>query len=210
MLEVTRVRKVFNRRVIFSDVSFRVESGSVFAIAGRNGSGKSTLLKLLAGILPPSKGSMRLFIDGKEISPERHFSHLGFVAPYFQLYEEFTAGENLRFCKSVRGLRASTGEMNALLSKVKLADRENDIVSTFSSGMKQRLKYACALLPKPEVLLLDEPSANLDGEGKRIVMDILREQRARGIALIATNEPEEVLWSDASVDLNVSVPVTRS
>jgi heme exporter protein A len=92
-------------------------------------------------------------------------------------------------------------EAQQLLASVGLAGREDDLVSTYSSGMRQRLKYACALLHQPPVLLLDEPSANLDAAGAQMVERILAQQRERGLVVLATNDPREVAWGDRVIRL---------
>ena len=89
-----------------------------------------------------------------------------------------------------------------------LASRAHDFVRTFSSGMKQRLKYACALLHDPPILLLDEPTANLDAEGHSIVRTIIDEQKRRSLVIVATNETEEVMWCCQAIDLDLSTNPT--
>jgi heme exporter protein A len=127
---------------------------------------------------------------------------VGFVAPYLQLYDEFTALENLRLLRRIRGIRTSDETMLALLRRVNLFDRRNDFVRTYSSGMKQRLKYAFALLHEPPVLLLDEPASNLDDEGIATVRQIIEEQKKKGILIIATNEQHDAELCQQTIDLN--------
>ncbi len=194
--------KLFSRRVIFSGVSFEVSSSEVIAITGRNGSGKSTLMKMMAGVLSPTKGTVALTIDGKPVSPEDRFWHVGFVAPYLNLYDEFTGTENLKFFRDVRSSIATDEELAELLDLVNLSLRKNDDVRTYSSGMKQRLKYAFALLHKPPVLLLDEPRSNLDTEGIATVYNIIKRQKEHGIVVIATNDAEDLSHCSREVNLD--------
>ncbi|MBI3364748.1 MAG: ABC transporter ATP-binding protein [Ignavibacteriae bacterium] len=191
-LRLNKVSKSFNRRMIFSDISFILRTGESLTITGRNGSGKSTLLKIIAGILTPSQGRVEIDSEGSTIPASTHYSMLGFVSPYLQLYDEFTALENLEIIQQIRGVRPSRDELRALLDRVGLNRRGDDLLRTYSSGMKQRMKYAAAIAHHPSILLLDEPTSNLDSEGKAIVREIVKEQQQRGIVIAATNETEEI------------------
>jgi heme exporter protein A len=202
LFEVNNLEKLFNRRKIFSGVNFSLHESQSLAIVGRNGSGKSTLLKILAGVLSATKGETSLKIHGDRIKPEDVFQYIGMVAPYLQMYDEFSAFENLQIVRNIRGLDVAPQRLTGLLERVNLAHRRHDIVRTFSSGMKQRLKFAFALLHQPPVLLLDEPSSNLDAEGIASVHGIVEEQKTKGIIIIATNDAEEMKLCDHHIDLN--------
>jgi len=204
-VEARGIRKVFNRRVIFRDVSFSLEEGKVLLVTGRNGSGKSTLVKIVSHVLSPTAGSVT-FTDGGGPVKGAVARHLGLVSPYLQLYDEFTASEHLDMAMTLRGLRPDPAGADALLERVGLFPRRNDPVRTYSSGMKQRLKYAFALLHRPAVLLLDEPMSNLDAEGIGMVRGVMDEQRAAGILVVATNDLTDLERYDERVDLNGGKP----
>jgi len=189
-LKVSGLKRVFSRRTVFSGIDFEIGENDSMAVTGRNGSGKSTLLKILAGVLSPSRGSIDLSLDAKPVSNDLRYRYVGFVAPYLQLYDEFTAIENLEFFRRVRGLQKNLPVV-PLLERFGIADRKDDPLRTFSSGMKQRVKYAFALLHQPPVLLLDEPTSNLDAAGIDVVYRIIEEQQQRGIVIVATNNAEE-------------------
>lgn len=191
-LVATDLRKTFNRRVIFDGVSITLDPGQTLLITGRNGSGKSTLVKILAGVLSPSKGS----VSGAG-SP-------GLVSPYLQLYDEFSAAENLQLAMSLRGLPYDRERGEDLLRRVGLAARKDDPVRTYSSGMKQRAKYAFALMHRPVVLLLDEPMSNLDADGIAIVRSIMTDHREGGILVVATNDLTDIDRYDERIDLNAA------
>lgn len=195
-LEVTALRKDFNRRPVFSDVSFTLRTGQTLAISGRNGSGKSTLLKIIASLLSQTSGSVDLTVGGKAVPPRWTFRHTGMVAPYLHLYEEFTALENLALIDKIRGSVHTEAEYLSLLAMVSLERRKHDVVRTFSSGMKQRLKYALAWMERPGLLLLDEPRTNLDADGIAMVKSLFDRQRADGIVIVATNEEEDAVMCD--------------
>ena len=199
------IEKKYNRRKIFSNINFALRENDSLAITGRNGSGKSTLLKIISGALSPTEGEISLTIENKNVAASDRFTLVGFVAPYLQLYDEFTALENLRLLRRIRGIRTSDETMLALLRRVNLFDRRNDFVRTYSSGMKQRLKYAFALLHEPPVLLLDEPASNLDDEGIATVRQIIEEQKKKGILIIATNEQHDAELCQQTIDLNKQI-----
>lgn len=190
-ISAKELRKDFNRRPVFSGVSFDLRAGDTLAVSGRNGSGKSTLLKIVASLLSPTSGTCSMTVGGTIVPPRLMFRHIGMVAPYLQVYEEFTALENLQIIDRIRGGAHSGGEYLKLLGMVSLEKRKHDVVRTFSSGMKQRLKYALAWMADPSLLLLDEPRTNLDAEGIAMALQLFDEQRAAGIVIIATNEQED-------------------
>jgi heme exporter protein A len=200
-LQLSAVAKHYRRRPVFSEVSVRISRSETLAVTGPNGSGKSTLMKIIAGVLTPSNGTVTLTVDGAVVAPERHFAHLGFVAPYLQMYDEFSAWENLRTVCRIRGLDAADESLLGLLRTVRLADRRNDPVRTYSSGMKQRLKYAFALVHRPALLLLDEPGANLDEDGAAMVSEIIAAHRREGIVVVATNDRAEAAACDRTLDI---------
>jgi len=201
-LRAEGLSKTFNRRMIFSGISFELRDGESFAIAGRNGSGKSTLLKILSGILSPTKGRSILHIDNREVAAGSVYAHLGFVSPYLQLYDEFSGVENLEMFSKIRGRLIQREIIDKLLDRVNLSQRGRDPVRTYSSGMKQRLKYAFALMHTPPLLLLDEPTSNLDREGIDTVYQLMEEQSKRGILIIATNDAEDLRQTSRVLDLN--------
>ena len=202
-LVARNLKKAFNRRVIFQDVSFTAGVQQILLIAGRNGSGKSTLVKILADVLSPTEGTVDLEPRARAMFGARS-NMVGFVAPYMMLYDEFTARENLQMALTIRAMRPDKSYINELLSRVGMANRMDDQVRTFSSGMKQRVKYAFALVHHPPILLLDEPMSNLDEEGIGMVRDIMDEHRQMGILVVATNDLTDIHHHDIRVDLNAA------
>jgi heme exporter protein A len=199
-LSGTRLKKVFNRRVIFQDISFSVEPTQTLLITGRNGSGKSTLVKMLCGLLTPTAGTIQFGRDaGGEVD---RLSSVGLVSPYLQMYDEFSAEENLTMSLSIRGLRPNRERAEQMLERVGLHARRRDLVRTYSSGMKQRVKYAFALIHSPSILVLDEPMANLDAQGIQMVRRIMEEHREGGILAVATNDLTDVEKFDEQVNLD--------
>jgi heme exporter protein A len=130
------------------------------------------------------------------------YHHLGFVTPDMSLYAELTALENLSFFASLRGLQLSDDDLHERLAEVGLRERADDLLGDFSSGLKQRLKLAFAVLHRPALLLLDEPSTNLDAAGVEIVERLIRDQKQRGVVVLATNNAEELKHGDQILRLN--------
>lgn len=191
-LTVDGVGHRFGALVLFRQLSFALDGGERLAITGANGSGKSTLLRILAGVLTPTAGTVTLAVDGRVVPRAERPLRTGLVAPYFNVYDGLTARENLGFVAAVRRLDAAATRIDDALDAVGLAGRADDRVGTYSSGMKQRVKYAATLLTAPPLLLLDEPSANLDAAGLDMVDAVMARQRARdALLVVATNVPAE-------------------
>lgn len=185
-LQLDGLTKIYGRRLLFQDVSASVAPGQTLIVTGANGAGKSTLLRIVAGLTRPDEGAVRLLdMDG----PAR----LGYAAPDVHPYAELTAAENLAFFRRLRGLADDGKEDAELLARVGLGRaRGGDPVGAYSSGMRQRLRLALSLLGEPPVLLWDEPTATLDGNGEARVEDILAAHGAAGgLAVIATNDADE-------------------
>ena len=191
-LEVTRLTKYFCRRLIFNNLNFNFVNSGIYGISGPNGSGKSTLVKILAGIISANKGKVKHSFNGKEIIEENIHNHIGFVSPYLVLYEEFSAEENLLMFAKIRGVEYNKQRVDYLFEKFLLLKRKDDFVKTYSSGMKQRLKFIFALMHSPKLIILDEPTSNLDDEGKNSVYEIIREEAKENIVLIASNEKNDL------------------
>jgi len=184
--------KTFGRRLIFSGLNFEFSKKGIYGISGPNGSGKSTLVQIIAGLISPSAGKVRHIMEAKDIPPEKLHNHIGFVSPYLVLYEEFTALENLELFAKIRNVHFNTEKIEYLLKVFLLYERKDDLVKTYSSGMKQRMKFIFAMMHSPRLLILDEPTSNLDDEGKESVYRITREQGSDSIVLIASNERSDL------------------
>lgn len=191
-LEVNQLTKYFGRRLIFSNLNFKFIDNGIYGISGPNGSGKSTLVKILAGIIGANKGNVKHILNGKEIIEENIHNHIGFVSPYLVLYEEFSAEENLMMFAKIRGVKYDRELVHYLFEKFLLMKRKDDFVKTYSSGMKQRLKFIFALMHSPQLIILDEPTSNLDDEGKNSVYELIRERGKKNIVLIASNEKNDL------------------
>jgi heme exporter protein A len=182
-------------------VSFEVSGPLAVSVTGPNGSGKSTLLRIVAGLLRPSAGACELYSAGVEIARGARRDHVGLATPDLSFYEEFTVGENLVFAAEARGLADPRGRVRESLEQVGLWVRAGDRADALSSGMRQRLRLAFALLHRPPVLLLDEPGSHLDDDGRAMVARLVGEHRSQGLVLIATNDEREWKLADRKIEL---------
>ncbi len=153
-VEASSLNKSFGRRLIFNDLQFKFNQAGVYGISGPNGSGKSTLVKIIAGILGASKGKIVHKLNDKEISEENLHDHIGFVSPYLILYEEFSTYENMKLFAQIRGVKFNQDRVDYLLNKFLLFKRKDDLLKTYSSGMKQRVKFIFALMHSPQLIIL--------------------------------------------------------
>ncbi len=195
-IDAKNVSKNFTHRRVLREVSFSLTTGESLAVIGRNGSGKTTLLRILAGLTRPSKGKINFSNADKKLDKNALRGLLSYVGPEMTLYDALSAEENLRFFATMRGEVLDNSRIDTILADVGLEGRGSDKYGAYSSGMKQRLKYAVALLNQPQFLLLDEPTANLDEDGKKIIADIIARQKESGIVVIATNERGEYAFAE--------------
>ena len=201
-LNVSGIGKHYGDALLFKDISFRLNLGDVFAIVGWNGSGKSTLLRIIAGLVRPSAGRIEMFYNDEPIPKESRRQFVGMVAPALSLYDELTGLENMEFFCRVRGVDCNRNNCLEIIDGVGLAEHATKICGDYSSGMKQRLKLAQALLHKPPLLLLDEPGCNLDSKGIKVVEGIISKQRQLGVTVIASNEKREADYADKAINLS--------
>ena len=187
-IDIQGVRKAFGANVILNHVDLSLATGEVLTLLGPNGSGKTTLLKILATLIKPSSG--RGHVAGfdllTEVEPIRQ--RVGFLAHGSYVYEDLTAEENLRFWATMAGLPADGGALRQALAAVELEPVAGERARTFSSGMKRRLALARTLLGAPRLLLLDEPFAGLDQQGKKWLEEALLAFKGKGgTVLMATH-----------------------
>lgn len=191
-VDVIRLVKFFGRRMVFDGVNFKFSAGNIYGVSGPNGSGKSTLAKIIANLISPTRGSVIHKEGDKVIEAEQLHNYLGFVSPYLYLYDEFTADENLIHFSNIRGINFQRDKSEFLLNEVNLFERRNDLVRGYSSGMKQRLKFIFALLHEPRIIILDEPTSNLDNDGKKIVCRLIENEGKNNLVIVASNEDSDL------------------
>jgi ABC-2 type transport system ATP-binding protein len=184
MIETKDLRRSFRNIEAVAGITFGVTKGEIFGLLGPNGAGKTTTIRLLTGQIDPGGGSAR--VAGCDVVREREAlkARIGVVFEEQNLYERFSARDNLRFNCWIYNLPES--RVDEMLELVGLRDRARDKVRTFSSGMKQRLMVARALLHRPQVLFLDEPTRGLDPIAARDVRNVIRGLSHEGMTILLT------------------------
>jgi ABC-2 type transport system ATP-binding protein len=196
-VEFERVRKVFGESVAVDGLDVRIAEGSIHGLLGPNGSGKTTCIRALCGLLQPTSGLVRLLGADARADRARLRPQLGYMPQRPALYEELTARENLEFFARGQSVEDPLARAGELLELVDLAQRGDDPVYGFSGGMKQRVSLACAMVHRPPVLLLDEPTAGVDPLLRRRMWETFGSLRDRGITLVvSTNQLDEALHCD--------------
>ena len=178
--ELRDVSHVYSGTPVLRHVEARLETGRCGLLLGENGAGKSTLLRIVAGLLRPSFGSVTAW--GGPVENGR--ARIGYMAHAPMLYDEFTALENLRYFAALYGPGGLSPE--EALAAVGLNPRLPQPVRAYSQGMRQRVSLARVLLPRPDLLLLDEPFSNMDAASAQAMLDMLAKERDRGCAIVLT------------------------
>lgn len=189
--------KRYNREWIFRHFNYKFLPGGHYAITGSNGSGKSTLLQVLAGSVMHSEGLIEYMNAAKII--EAPFSYLSVAAPYLELIEEMTATEFLSFHQV---FKPSKKPITEALMEVGLASAATKQIRYYSSGMKQRLKMAQAFFCMSPVLLLDEPTTNLDMDGIALYHHLIQTYAREKLVIISSNDPQEYNFCKEVIAIN--------
>ena len=196
-----KVGKRYNYEWVFKAISFQFHSGTSYAILGANGSGKSTLLQIIAGNLSPSEGKVNYTLHEKKIEVENIFRSTGFSAPYLELIEEFSLEEMISFHEKFKPFSPVLSK-NKVMEILGMEKSKGKMLKNFSSGMKQRVKLALAILSDVPVVLLDEPATNLDEQGvswyKNLVNDFSKER----LLIVCSNQLQEYDFCKEQLNLH--------
>jgi ABC-2 type transport system ATP-binding protein len=189
LLEVRALRKRYGAHVALDGISFEVATGEILGLLGPNGAGKTTLMSIVAGLSQLSGGEVRL--QGEPFTQRRKdLRHLiGVVPQDLAIYNELTARENLRFFGQLYGLGGATLErrVDEVLAAIALSDRADQRAGTFSGGMKRRLNLGAALVHRPALLLLDEPTTGVDPQSRNHIFEEVRRLNAAGLTIVYTS-----------------------
>lgn len=189
--------KRYNREWIFRHIEYEFIVGKKYAITGSNGSGKSTLLQVIAGSLMHNEGSVEMH-NGQLLSNEQHYQHISIATPYLELIEEMTALEMLRFHSTFKQLILPAAE---ILQIVNLQASANKQIRYYSSGMKQRLKLALAFFSKTPILLLDEPTTNLDEDGIALYHQLIKNYTTNKLVIVCSNDKQEYSFCEEVLEV---------
>jgi len=187
-IEVTNLKKSFGDFQAVQDASFRVAAGEVLSLLGPNGAGKSTTISMLSGLLAPTSGDGCIMGHSIIREPEAAKKSLGVVPQDIALYPDLSAHENLVFWGKMYGLRGAPlkSRVDEVLEIIGLADRQKDHVGKFSGGMKRRVNIGAALLHKPAVIIMDEPTVGIDPQSRRHILDNVKELNQQGMTVLYT------------------------
>ena len=194
------VGKKFQREWIFREITFSFQENQAYALVGPNGSGKSTLLMMISALLPSSRGSFIYQQSGRSVAEEDVYQFLTLAAPYQELIEEFTLQELLNFHFALKNPLTSLS-LEDIIAKMRLENAREKYIHQFSSGMKQRLKLGLALYSDSQMILLDEPCANLDAENTQWYRTEIQKILGRRLLIIASNQPYEYDFCDEVLDI---------
>jgi len=188
LLKVQGVSKSFGAIRAVEAVSFEVRPGEIYGLLGPNGAGKTTTISMISGLLQPEAGEVVVAGTPFWSDPQKAKSIMGVVPQELAIYEELTGRENLEFWGCVAGLCAADAKARAteLLEALTLADRAKDAVKTYSGGMKRRINLGCALLHRPQLLLLDEPTVGIDPQARLNILEFIRGLCASGTGILYT------------------------
>jgi len=189
IITVRGVSKKYKGRKALKDISFDVREGEVLGIIGPNGAGKTTMISLLATINRPESGNIHILGEDILKNPKKVRASLGYVPQENALYPMLTAYENLDFWAGIYGVdkKAKKEKIDQVLRLLRLDDRKNDKVRTFSGGMKKRLNIAAALLHDPGILIMDEPAAGVDILSRSTIAELILELKKSGRTIIITS-----------------------
>ncbi len=188
LLVIDKLSKRFDDITAVDGVTFEVREGEIYGLLGPNGAGKTTTISLTCGLLKSDDGNV--MIEGRNFwtSPQESRKVMGVVPQELALYEELSGRENLEFWGKVAGLTSSDAKTRAgeLLESLSLVDRAKDVVSKYSGGMKRRINLGCALMHRPKLLLLDEPTVGIDPQARMNILEFIRGLVAEGVGILYT------------------------
>ncbi len=199
-INLSNTGKRYNREWIFRKCSYEFNSGKSYAITGANGSGKSTLLQVIAGATLQNEGIIEYKSNQFHIEPEQHYNHISIAAPYLELIEEMTAEEMLEFHATFKPLTQSLS-VEEMLQIVGLEKAINKQIRYYSSGMKQRLKLAQAFFSNTPILLLDEPTTNLDADGITLYHNLISNYTKDKLVIVSSNVKQEYDFCEEVIEI---------
>ncbi len=187
-VEATHLKKSFGRVTAVDDLSITIPEGAIFGFLGPNGAGKTTTIRMLTGVLIPDVGSVKIFGTDVQADPLEAKLKMGVIPENGTVYSDLTAVQNILLTAKFFGMDRATREERAdeLLERLGLSERRDDLVRTFSKGMRQRISIACAIVHAPPLLILDEPTTGLDVYSRRLVIETVRRMNREGSTILLT------------------------
>ncbi len=188
LLKVDRLSKSFGANRAVDGVSLEVRPGEIYGLLGPNGAGKTTSISMISGLLQPDAGEVLVAGHSFAADPQKAKRIMGVVPQELAIYEELSGRENLEFWGRIAGLSRNDARERTqeLLAALTLTDRGNDPVKTYSGGMKRRINLGCALLHRPQLILLDEPTVGIDPQARQNILEFIGQLRATGTGILYT------------------------
>lgn len=199
-ITLENIGRRFNRDWVFQHVNYQFAAGQCYAVLGPNGSGKSTLLQLVASSLTPSTGHIRYSSQGKAIELDNVYQYISLSAPYMELIEEFTLIEQIRFHFTHKSYLNGYDE-HVLMELLGLQNARDKQIRYFSSGMKQRLKLVLACCADAPIMLLDEPTSNLDKHGVGWYLNLVNNTKANRLLIVCSNQEHEYAFCEHALQI---------
>jgi len=206
MIQIQDLKKAYGDLIAVGGISFSVPMGHIYGLLGPNGAGKSTTIGCLSGLVRPTAG--RVQVAGYDVvgEPSLAKQELGVVPQELALYEDLSATDNLSYWGAAYGLRGAElkARVREVLEQIELSDRGKEPVKNFSGGMQRRLNFGCGIVHRPKILLLDEPTAGVDPQSRRKLLDLVREIARGGTCVLYTThymeEAQEICDSLGIID----------
>ncbi|MFL4971617.1 MAG: ABC transporter ATP-binding protein [Xanthobacteraceae bacterium] len=191
-IDVHGLTKIFDGRAVVRDLSMQVKRGSIYGFLGPNGSGKTTTIRMLCGLLTPDAGQGTCLGYDIRTETDKIKVHVGYMTQRFSLYDDLSVRENLEFVARIYGLADARGAARAMVARLGLNGREEQIAGSLSGGWKQRLALGACTLPGPQLLLLDEPTAGVDPKARREFWSEIHALAGEGLTvLVSTHYMDE-------------------
>ncbi len=187
-VQAVNLRKTFGDFVAVDNITFSVEKGEVFGFLGPNGAGKTTTVKMLCGLLMPSSGSAKIAGFDVAAQPDDVKNSIGYMSQKFSLYSDLSVSENIEFFANIYGVDNTMlkARKKDILGLVGLEGREHTMTSSLSAGWKQRLALGCSIIHEPRILFLDEPTAGVDPDSRRMFWDLIYSLAQKGMTMFVT------------------------
>jgi ABC-2 type transport system ATP-binding protein len=194
MIAVQNLVKIYGKFTAVDGVTLSVEPGEIHGFLGPNGAGKTTTMRMIAGLLKPTSGRILVNNHDLEQEPEAAKGSLGFIPDRPFIYDKLTAGEFLSFHAGLYGMTNGNvqSRVHEMLDLFELRQWENELIESFSHGMKQRLVMSSAFFHRPQAVAVDEPMVGLDPRGARLIKDVFRRMSERGVAILMSTHTLEV------------------
>jgi ABC-type multidrug transport system ATPase subunit len=200
LIKLENLGKKFRNEWIFRKVNLTFEAGNSYTFVGPNGSGKSTFLQVLAGVMPHSEGNISFHTENHAVSIDDIFKKIVIAAPYLELIEEFTLQESVEFHQKFKTFKDNITSTQ-LLDLLQLSQHKDKTIKNFSSGMKQRLKLGLAFYSESPIILLDEPTSNLDAQGVEWYLQQIEIHTTDRLLIICSNQAHEYSFCKNIIDV---------